>query len=180
MKKLTLCVAALLALSASPYAQDPPAPGPVLRLQVVFGRYENEKKVSTVPYTLSLIPNAPGKMVSMARIRMGVQVPLRMDTTGPDKKPVPGNVVYKDVGNSADCTAETRDDRRFLVFCSFEQSSVASQTSASAGASAPLLRTFRSEARLVLGDGQTGQHSVGTDPTTGEQLRIDITLNVVK
>lgn len=156
--------------------------GPAVRLQVVFERYEKDKKVSSVPYTVSLVASTPNEpfLANMTRVRMGVQVPMHFDTVGPDKRPVPGNVVYKDVGDALDCGASAREDGRFLVRCNFEQSSVTPNQNDAALLTPPLIRTFRSEAYLVLGDGQTGRHSAGVDRVTGETVSVDVTLTVVK
>jgi hypothetical protein len=43
-----------------------------------------------------------------------------------------------------------------------------------------LFRNFRSEANVVLRDGQTARYTVATAPVSGEMLKIDVTLNVVK
>lgn len=164
------------------------AKGPAVRIQVVFERFAKEKRVSSVPYTISLVALAPTENTAMggnpSRVRAGIQVPMQYDTIGPDKKPVPGNVIYRDVGDAVECRASARDDGRFFVHCMFEQSSVgpAGDSSAAAGPSLlpPVIRTFRSEASLVLADGQTVRHSAGVDRVTGETVNIDVTLTVVK
>jgi hypothetical protein len=43
-----------------------------------------------------------------------------------------------------------------------------------------LLRTFNTEATLYLRDGQTAQYAMATDPVTGEVLKVDVTLTVIK
>lgn len=146
-------------------------------LVLVFERYQKEKRVSSVPYTLSLI--ADGKP---SRLRMGIQVPL----TG--NQNVPGNVIYRSVGNNIDCSAEPREDGRFDVTCAFEQASVYDGDLQSAAPAAtqpfpfapPVLRMFNSEGRFILGDGQTRQHVAGTDPVNGDVLRIGVTLSMIK
>jgi hypothetical protein len=44
----------------------------------------------------------------------------------------------------------------------------------------PVFRSFRSTNTLVLRDGQTRQFTAATDRVSGEVVRIDVTLNVVK
>jgi hypothetical protein len=149
-----------------------------LRLQVVFTRYQGEKKVGSVPYTLSINDdNRP------ARLRMGIQVPIRVS------EPV-GSIQYKDIGNNLDCNASSAPPDRFKIGCSFEQSSVyATEGDRAAAGSAvgnialgnvPLFRTFRSEMNLLLRDGQTALYTAATDPVSGEVLKIEVTLNVVR
>ena len=141
----------------------------------------------SVPYTVSLIALAPNDNVPgglPSRVRAGVQVPMRYETTGADKQPVPGNVVYRDVGDAIECRASSREDGRFTVHCVFEQSSVGSPGDPPASPASnllpPVIRTFRSEASLVLADGQTVRHSAGIDRVTGETVNIDVTLTAMK
>jgi hypothetical protein len=44
----------------------------------------------------------------------------------------------------------------------------------------PAFRTFTSSFSVLLRDGQTAQHTAATDPVSGEVLRIDVTVNVLK
>ncbi len=44
----------------------------------------------------------------------------------------------------------------------------------------PLGAAFTSTFNLLLRDGQTVQHTSATDPVSGEVLRIDVTLTVLK
>lgn len=94
------------------------------------------------------------------------------------------SVTYGNVGNNLDCSAQAVAEGRFRFNCSFEQSSL---YGASEGqplrvdpAVPPLLRTFNSEAVLILRDGQTAQHTAATDPVSGDVLKVDVTLSVVR
>jgi hypothetical protein len=194
--RLITCLALILSLSASSTmarAQETPAPDQgqaakkadsrrsptALRLQVVFSRFLGEKKVSSLPYTLPL--NADDQA---ARLRMGIQVPIRYEG-----KEVQGNVVYKDVGNNIDCTASSLEDGRYRVACTVDQSSLYSAEGERRAAgtavgdvslgTVPVLRMFRCDARLILRDGQSGS-TTATDPVSGEVLKVEITLNVVR
>jgi hypothetical protein len=149
--------------------------GTPLRLQIVFARYQGDTKLSSLPYTLAL--NSDERP---SRVRMGIQVPIQMKDT-------PGQMSYRDVGNNLDCSAGSSTDGRFRVACVLEQSSVYTtgpDRPATQGnppiSSLPILRTFRAEAALMLRDGQTGQYTTATDPVSGEVLKIDMTLHVVK
>ena len=44
----------------------------------------------------------------------------------------------------------------------------------------PAFRSFTSTFGILLRDGQTGQYTSVTDPVSGEVLKIDATLNVLK
>jgi len=148
------------------------APTPV-RLQITLARYQGEKKVTAAPYTLSFCADD-----RPARLRMGTRIPVQIS------KETPGQVSYQDVGNNIDCSAEALGDGRFKLTCTFEQSSVYSPeargtTEASPGP-VPLFRTFRTDVTLFVHDGQAIQYTSAADPVSGETLRVDGTLSVVK
>jgi len=175
-KKIWSAVLPLVLLSPALGAQEKPKEAPrkplvPLKLQVVFSRYQAEKKVSSLPYTLSV--NADGRP---ARLRMGIQVPIQTMANN-----VP-TVQYKDATNNLDCNVEALDDGRFKVACSLEQGSIyeAEPGRAVTSSFGPMLRSFRSETDLLLRDGQTAQYTAATDPVSGELLKIDMTLTVVK
>jgi hypothetical protein len=44
----------------------------------------------------------------------------------------------------------------------------------------PAFRNFKSRNRLLLRDGQTRQYTAATDRITGETVRIEVSLKVVK
>jgi Flp pilus assembly secretin CpaC len=173
-------LASLLMSAGAVAAQDQPEKvrpvsssnvGTALRVQIVYSRYQGEKKISSVPHSLSL--NADERP---ARLRMGIMVPIVTQTKdGPTTS-------YRDVGNNIDCMARSISESRFRLECSFEQSSLYDREKGSSDVpqGLPMFRNFRSESNVTLRDGQSAQHTSATDPVTGEVLKIDITLNVVK
>jgi len=180
MKKSASVTLLCLSLAVPVLAQDEPEEQAVsakaatpLKLSVVYTRLQGDKKVSVLPYTLSL--NADR---GASRLRMGLQVPIQIND-----KDVPGNVVFKDVSNNIDCQAAALPDGRFDVRCSIEQTSVYQGTGETGNlsiSSTPVLRMFRSDESMILRDGQTTQLTTATDPVSGEVLKVDVTLNVVK
>jgi hypothetical protein len=44
----------------------------------------------------------------------------------------------------------------------------------------PALRNFTSNFSILLKDGQTAQYASATDPVSGETVKIDVTVNVLK
>jgi Flp pilus assembly secretin CpaC len=173
---IPLLLAAGEAAAQEAQAQEKPRlRGTPLKLTVVYARYQGEKKVASVPYTLTVNADEPA-----TRLRMGVQVPIA--TQGKDGVAVQ----YRDVGNNIDCNARTAEEGRFKLSCTFEQSSLYSADGDRKNAGdgppmlSPMIRNFRSEASLTLRDGQTVQHTAATDPVSGEVIRIDVTLNIVK
>jgi hypothetical protein len=190
---LTLAILALPARMARGQQQPPAAPpaaapvstplireGALLKVQIVVSRYQGEKKISSQPYTLSVTANGP-----RATLRMGTQVPVPLGPTvaGPDGKAPPVMYNYKDVGASIDCVARTLDDGRYRLELSMDDSSVAGeeQSSQLSVKGVPQFRSFRiSGETAVLRDGQSTQLTSAAEKVTGEVVKVDVTLNVVK
>ncbi|HKC11669.1 MAG TPA: hypothetical protein VKI41_06390 [Vicinamibacteria bacterium] len=145
-------------------------PTPV-KVQVVFARYAGEKKTSSLPYTLSL--GAPGRP---ARLRMGIEVPVVLDGSGKQQ--------YRNVGTNLDCSAEPLDDGRYKLDLTVEQSSIhvpeQDKKAVGSGPENPLFRTFNVSFTVLLRDAQTASHVLAADPVSGEILKLDVTLSVLK
>jgi hypothetical protein len=165
-------------------ANKPPVPLVPLDIQVVVSRYQGDKKVSSLPYSLGVNANEPGN----SRLRMGANVPVpsmaapKGNPTGMSG-PMPGPVTYKDIGTNIDCNARTLDEGRFQVMISVEDTSVYTNVQDGSTPSVedmPIFRSFRSFNTLVLKDGQTRQFTAATDRVNGEVVKIDVTLRVVK
>jgi hypothetical protein len=168
----------------APPAIVKPAEPPVtpLKVQVVISRFEAEKKLSSLPYTLSV--NAG----SRATLRMGAKVPVIMMMTAtnvPKDVPQVGPVQYQDVGTDIDCSvSRPQDDGRYRLEITISDTSVYGDAPATAGGKPapgnPSFRSFRASDSLVLKDGQTAQFTTATDKVSGEIVKVDVTLTVVK
>ena len=190
-------VAALALLPTPGQAQEAPKPDPskapeapraerrdrvptaTLRVQVVISRFQGEKKVASLPYVFTVATES-----RPVRMRMGVDTPVPMASQGP---PDPGSgksavsYQYRPVGTNLDCTARDLGDGRFQLMLSVENSSAFSGADAVAsGGDMPLFRRFETTLDPVLRDGQSVQTVAATDPVTGEVVKIDVTMNVVK
>lgn len=154
-----------------------------LKVQVVISRYQGEKKLSSLPYTLSV--NASDRS-EVSRMRMGVKVPVStMASPIIDGKPMPtgGPIQYQDVGTNLDCYASPAPDGRFKVTVSVEDTSVVGEDGAPGTSRLPANPAFRSFSltnSAMLKDGQSTQFSAATDKVSGEVVKIDVTLTVVK
>lgn len=189
----TLGLIALLALwsPSTIHSQDPATPKPVpsqkpapnariipVRVQFVISRYQGEKKISSLPYSVPVkaAVNASG---TWANLRTGVQVPI-MTTRTTDGKAVP-TYTYKDVGIAIDCRVSEIEGGQYNVEINVDDSSISSNHPGQAQPDAPVFRHFRmNNMAVVLKDGQTTQLVVAADPVTGEIMRMDITLSVVR
>jgi hypothetical protein len=152
-----------------------------LRLQLVISTYQAEKKINSVPYTLSVNAMTPPRTGRPAQLRMGTRVPVpsaKQPTV--DGKPVsdiPTSFTYQDIGTNIDCSASITDDGRFELTISIEDSSIREEKRNEL----PLFRSFRlSNQVVVLRDGESTQFTTVTDRTSGEVIQVDVSLKVMK
>lgn len=173
-------VAALLApgASAQPPAQEPDGQLVPLRLQLVISRQLGEKKISSMPYTLWVTANEDAP----TRLRMGVDVPV--PTTVTSKETPVSSYQYRPVGTNIDCSARSAGGGRYKVNITLSDTSIhfdpkdSAQPGGMPGVAA--FRNFTSNFNILLRDGQTAQYTSAIDPVTGETLRVDATLEVLK
>lgn len=187
-----LALAAALASTAvraqdkptAPAAAKPaPTPTVPLKVQIVISRYQGEKKISSMPYTLSV--NAGANGTNRASIRMGAQVPVMMmaaPVVDGQKMPAGGPIQYKDIGTNIDCDAQAIEDGRFRIQVNVDDSSVYpdDQKRDPATSGSPSFRSFRATDSMMLRDGATSQFTAAVDKVSGETVKIDVTLTVVK
>jgi type II secretory pathway component GspD/PulD (secretin) len=182
-----------MAFVAVPLAaqQKPPADMPQraaaeqipLKVQILVTRTQGEKKVSSIPYTLSVVANDNDK----TSMRMGVDVPVPQTVfKGSDTSSVPvSSYNYRSVGTNIDCSARTIEGGWFKLDLAVSDTAVfvtekGGSAAPSALAGVPSFRTFTSSFNLLLKDGQTAQHTAATDPVSGEVLKVDVTVTVLK
>ena len=186
---------------AAPEARDLPPSVTPLRVQVVFSKFHGDRKVASLPY--ALICNAGERQAAVLRVGVEVPVPTApVITPSKDSAFVPAvQYQYKNVGTNIDCrSGAASPDGRYRLEINVEQSSIYSAADDQAGHSpspagqgkadwmtanvgvgnAPMFRTFRSTFNPILRDGQTVQYTAATDPVSGEVVKIDVTVNVVK
>ena len=180
---LALVFGFALAATAVVRAQEKPAVTPI-KVQVLISRYQGDKKLSSLPYTLSV--NGVGDSHGgRANLRMGAKVPVMMvaaPVVDGQKMPTAGPIQYQDVGTNIDCTVITLDDGRFRLEITIDDTSVypEEKPSNSATSGSPTFRSFRATDSMVLKDGGTAQFTTATDKVSGEIVKVDVTLTVVK
>ena len=107
----------LAAAAAAPRAQERAAPmaATALKVQVVLSRYDGDRKLASMPYTL--LVNA-GERDNRVTLRMGVALPVTgVGANGP-------TVTVHDIGTNMDCTATRTDDGRFRIGLAVNHTSV--------------------------------------------------------
>ena len=116
------------AFCAALRAQEQPAPQASaslpLQVQVVVSRYQGDKKIGSLPYTLSVNPD--GRKTSL---RMGAEVPITTTTMSPTargEKPAPPitSYSYRSIGTMIDCSATAAVGNQIRLTLDIEDSSV--------------------------------------------------------
>ncbi len=163
-----------------PSVEQPRESGPVvpLRVSVVISRFRGEKKISSLPYVLGVVANG-----ARTTLRMGSDVPIVQTAFGGTVQPQ--SYSYRSVGTNIDCTAFTASAGLFRLVVTVTDSSIhldpGEKTAVPVRVSdVPMFRTFNSSFTILLRDGQTTEYTSATDPVTGEVMKIDLTLNVLK
>jgi hypothetical protein len=174
-------------------AQDKVPPIAPLKVDIVVSRYQGDKKVSNLPYTLAVNANdgtldplgnyQPG---NPAQLRTGASVPVP-SLAAPKESPIQGPmgpVIYKQIGINIDCWAQSIDGGRFKVDIRIDDTSVYAEGQTAPGipkiAEIPSFRTFQSHNAVMLKDGQSSQFTAAADRITGEVTKVDVTISVVK
>jgi hypothetical protein len=157
-----------------------------LKVTITLSKYQGEKKVSSLPYELTVRTDN-----NKASIRMGTQVPtptFGAPNPAAESKPAPfiGPFVMKDVGTNIDCTATNLDNGRYAVTVTIEDTSIYEDSqkadipngSKVSGVSAT--RTFRTTNALVLRDGQSTEFTTAVDKVSGDMIRATVAVAVIK
>jgi Bacterial type II and III secretion system protein len=151
-----------------------------LRIQLTISRFEGEKKMGSLPFTI--VTNAPDG--GWTSLRLGVEIPVRVGSGEKDKDgKTSASYQYKNVGTNIDCRADTTsEDGRYRLDLKVEQSSLSptAEKLTAWAADLPFFRSFNTSFHALLRDGQAGTYLVATDPVSGEIVRIDVGLTVVK
>jgi hypothetical protein len=165
-----------------------------LKVTIVLSKYQGEKKVSSLPYELTVRTDG-----SKSSIRMGTQVPVPgfgapVPPTPPTPpvaggpKPAPriGPFSLREVGTNIDCTATSLDNGRFAVTVTIEDSSIYEDTqkrtdgSGSKVEGVAAVRTFRTTNALVLRDGQSTEFTTAVDKVNGDVIKAAVTMTIIK
>jgi hypothetical protein len=158
-------------------------PSAALRVQLVITRLQDGKKAASLPYTF-VVSARPSQVCSTDRVRMrmGVDTPIPTAVVDDSGKPAGRTVQYKTVGTNIDCWADDLGDGRFKLFLGVENSSALAgdKTGEALLSDYPLFRKFEISLVPILREGQKAETVTSTDPVTGEVVKIDVSLAVVK
>ena len=159
-----------------------------LEIEVVVSRFQADKRISSIPYLLAV--NAAGQLdrAPETQLNMGADVPVPSMTFTPVKEgantaPPMRSYNYRSIGTSITAAAATAGESRFELRLNIDESSIfttADNKQSGVMADMPAFRSFKSRNTLLLRDGQTRQYTAATDRVSGEVVKVDVTLRVVK
>jgi hypothetical protein len=152
--------------------------GTTLKVTVVLSRFSGEKKILSLPFVLMIVAGDDRP----TSVQMSSEVPV------PSTSVTDGKVVqsysYRSLGTNISVSAKTAvDGGVFSVSMTLTDSQVLLADYAPAPDSLKGLaryQSFTTTPRLLLRDGQTIQYAAATDKVSGDVVKVDVTLNVVK
>ncbi|HEV2388170.1 MAG TPA: hypothetical protein VGS20_13040 [Candidatus Acidoferrales bacterium] len=154
-----------------------------VKVEIVLGEYDGATRISSLPYTVETQAAASANVhVTPAQLRLGVRVPVQRG----DAAQGHSQWEYMDIGTNIDCSARSAGDGTYEINLTVERSSVYLEgTGGQAGGlrvatSEPIVRQFRESSTLLLKDGQSDESTAASDPFSGHQMRVTVTLHVVK
>lgn len=198
MRPMAMALVALI--SCQPLTAQEPAPAPAtpavpqpqaalpgrdapvpVQLQIVLARYQGTKRVSSLPYVVSVNGRSPGA----ARIRMNGSVPVPMSVTPAEdgKAATVNSFNYREIGTNIDVSTIASVEGRFGFDITVTDSSLYGEGEVKAVAvasGAPMFRSFNVRSPVYLRDGETAEFTAATDRLTGEVTKVEVTLTVLK
>lgn len=193
----TLAALALVwpTLTPTVIAQQAPRLAPSAKVDIVVERYQGDKKIASLPYSLWLSRSPAGPVQATGSLRIGVQVPIgtvtqtsgtngngqtRSDTTTTSFQ-------YQNVGTQIDCYLTTVEDHYWLAVnlrdTSLFDAGARQTLSAGRAATTPpaaALREFQFNSTMEMRDGQTAEFENATDKVSGEVVKTLVTLTIAK
>lgn len=143
-----------------------------LMVRVTISRYQNDKRTSSLPFSLWMNANEARD----ATLNAGLQVPIASGSGAN------ATVSYSNVGTRISGRAFRMPDGRFQVTLTVSDSSAvpAAQGNSSNPVYSPMLTSLSAENRILVRDGQTVEVLTTTDKITGEVTKVEVMVTVLK
>jgi Flp pilus assembly secretin CpaC len=163
-----------------PPAQSAPTAPPrtliPVKIDVVLMRFKGTEKIASMPYSLWAVDG------NRAMLRLGSSVPVPQTTlvSTEGMKPVT-SYQYHEVGVSIDVNVTPQSDGRYRLSLLVEETSLGDGAAAEGLATKlPVIRRYRLDTQVIVRDGQPTEFNVATDRVTGETIRAQVTMTVLK
>ena len=180
MTLATLVSADASAQPAATTAASAKAGVTALMVEVTIARYQGDKRLSSLPYTVAVTPDG-----DRATLRIGGSVPIPAPSPAADGKTpaAMASFSYRQIGTSIDVLAKAVEDGRYRLLITVEETSVYAPDGTAKNVSvvtgAPSFRSFQSSNAVTLRNSQNVEYTVATDRISGETARISVKLTVV-
>ena len=173
LKHLAIGVLVVLAFGSGAQAQPAQAQAEKIpvKLQILFSKYEGERKTSSLPYTVFASANG-----DRAQINVSTNVPIVGSS---------GAVTYTNLGTSIDATITTESGRYKVVLSLKDNYMVvpkpeAENANVRPAADSQSFGQFSYSGAITLKEGETKQVISAADRASGEVVKVDITLTLDK
>jgi hypothetical protein len=155
-------------LVSTGYAQQAPATtAPVmLKVTVVLSRVNGDKKIASLPFVLMVTKG------QSSQVQMSSEVPIPTYTDGKS------GYSYRSIGTNIMASGNHIDGGLYDIGLSISDSQMLITESTTNGPGR--VQNFTSTPHLLLRDGGTVQYAAATDKATGDVVKVDVTLNVIK
>jgi hypothetical protein len=192
LRMLSACalILALAAIPAAPATAQVAQSGQVtLKVAVVITRLNGEKKTGSLPFLLMVVPSMTlnGPDGDRTSLQTGSEVPVPQTVFGP---PATGGAAsqpqtsysYRSVGTNITGAARIVADGQFNVGLTVTDSQIMTDLPDTSAMTKglPRFQSFTSTTRLLLRDGQSVQYTAATDKVSGDVIKLDVTMNVIK
>lgn len=157
-----------------------------IKVEFVIARFQGEKRVSGLPFSMLVNaneyrgPTRPEALVS-TNLRMGLDVPIT--TTKTEQGMTTTQISYRHVGTNIDCSAEELPNGQFRLYFSIQDSAIytgAADVKPDPRTGMATIRSFQTTNRVAVTAGKPMQFTTATDMITGEVVKVDVMVTVVK
>jgi len=151
----------------------PEPPKIPLKVTVTVSRFDGDKKTGSLPFVLWVNTGD----TNSCNVQMGSDVPV--PTTVMTDGKMAQSFMMRSLGTNITCQATAMANGLYRLYLTVNDSQMFKQPEGKTEGMVSF-QTFRSTNAPILKDGQTVQFAVATDKTSGEVIKLDVTLNVVK
>ena len=177
-------------LCSTAFAQNAPPARTPMKVDLVISRYQGDKKVSSMPFTMLVAAVAENVPIDTTSLRVGMNVPVGQSSSTSQQGVTTSRQETRWVGVEIDCRVNRpNDDGRYKTWIQISDSSLYStdrtkpveMTGPTSGVPLPMaFRSYSVSNTLLLRENQAMEFSVGTDKIVGETIRAEVTVSVVK
>jgi type II secretory pathway component HofQ len=161
-----------LALGQAPGSTAAQAPATSVKLQVVILKYDGDKKLSSLPYTLILVPGRNGSLRSGSE----VPVPTTSTSTSADK-PATTSYTLQQIGTQIDATVIANPDGKYNLKLTITDRFMGT-VDPQRVPNVPSFKNVVIASEAIISNGETIQFTAAPTPSSTEVFKAEVTLTV--